>query len=689
MKIKIFHQKPENKYLIPFIKFYLSSRSQTIEELEIECPDVIKGELAPDYFISKITPKIAIEVKRVVDESEVYIAKVRNNSVKRVQKILDELVKKEKKLKGIYYLQYPWFFKIKRGKEKIIAQKIIDAIKNNIREINIGRVGIFKVMTIDRPQNQNTQIILIGSVSPVMSINPPKTIFDRIAIKIDKANKQLSKKREADKKILLLVNQYFWGEKPEYFFEALSYCYYDLLKYNYIDEIWLQIESATTNFFHLLLYKKSFFISFEKGKIQATTQEDIELFERWFYPLSKLENGFKEKLFFALKDFLKNKKPHEVFKNKFAREEMVRIGIWLAEKNRFNDVVWVIDKFIDDTDPEEPEKYSGDPKFNYHQQIVNGEEPTIISTVLGHLAWVVQKLSTQKHYIVKALGYTKKLLSHKNLYVKLQAIIPLIEIAARRKWLNGWGTRPKRGSYREFHNLVFRLLKLIAENPNYKAIARLLCNVFHYYKDLSTGEAKKVLNVLKITEESASLFVYFSIFRQEHYKDQPIRYDEEEIQKKLIEIINTSENKYQRLKERIVFYLWRALEEDKGKFEKIQQYIDLILQQPCDIKSPYQNEIYNHIERIIKDHLSEKPKVCINWYKLMLSKIVKVMKYAKTSRIVLLYTKEILENITQIKTQIKPQELEEIKNQLLFLINKKVVFLDPEIKQKLNNFSKY
>lgn len=202
-----------------------------------------------------------------------------------------------------------------------------------------------------------------------------------------------------------------------------------------------------------------------------------------------------------------------------------------GRKKRFGDVIWIIDKFIDDPDPQEPEKYSGDPKFNYHQQIAGGEDPHIITTVLGHLAWVVQKLAVNKSYITQALDYTKKLLSHKNLYVKLQAIIPLIEISARRQWLDGWGKRPREGQYKEFHKIVFDLINLVRENSNYKAIAKWLCHVFAYYKDLSTKEAEQVLDALKITDEAAGLFVYFGIFRQRHYKDQDIEYNGHRLEK--------------------------------------------------------------------------------------------------------------------------------------------------------------
>jgi len=299
---------------------------------------------------------------------------------------------------------------------------------------------------------------------------------------------------------------------------------------------------------------------------------------------------------------------------------IIRLGEHLAAKNRFNDVIWIIDKFIDDPDPEEPEQYSGDPDFNYHQKIANGEDPFVITTVLGHLAWLVQKLAIQKEYIGKALNYTEKLLSHKNLYVKFQAIIPLVEIAARRQWLDGWGKRPRESEYKKFHSMVFDLVELVSQNPDYKAIANKLVLVFSYYNDLSTEEADEVLNLLKITSESARLFVYFGIFRQRDYKDQHIEFDGKKFETKLREIIKSNTEENIELKERISLHFWQILKENKDEFEKIRPYIELFL------KQPYQKDIYSNIEHIINETIRDKPDVCIEWYKQMLSRISKYLE---------------------------------------------------------------
>ncbi|WP_176230579.1 hypothetical protein, partial [Candidatus Hakubella thermalkaliphila] len=167
---------------------------------------------------------------------------------------------------------------------------------------------------------------------------------------------------------------------------------------------------------------------------------------------------------------------------------MARLGLWLVDKERFDETVWLIDQFIDDPDPVAPEHYEGVPESNYQEKIIAGEDPHIITTVRGNLAWVIQKLALRKNYIIKALDYTKTLLRYKNLYAKLQAIIPLIEIAARRQWLEELNPQ----EYKEFHDVTFDLLRNYAKYP---PIAKRLTHVFYYFQDLTTEEDLEVLEM--------------------------------------------------------------------------------------------------------------------------------------------------------------------------------------------------
>lgn len=651
--------KEEHRYIEPFIRFYVSRYSPRTQRIDIECPDEVSQGKAPDYFL--IQPKIGIEVKQVYERNQLErITSVAHN-FKRLQDALDTLAGEDQELDGLYFLLCPWDLRIERGKEPSIARDIINGLKQGRQEITVNSYTFRVIGT----QKNEKGVILTGSVGPGEWFSPAETIVQNIKDKLAIADKQLgSLTGKAEIRILLLVNKYFFGHKTDHFIEALASLHQDLLRYHNIDEIWLQIEKANGQFYHELVYRRELITSLERGKVEKDVP--IYLYQKWFYPLAKLGDKQKEALFATLKQLLKRKKPHEIFADKSAREEMVKLGTWLAEKKRYKDVVWIVEKFINDPDPEEPERYSGSTGSNYHQQIAEGMEPPVIATVLGRLCWVIKALVLDKDYIGKALVYTEKLLKHPNLYVKLQAIFPLVEIAARRQWLTGWGKRPRAGEYKKFHELVFSLVDLVARNPSYKAIARWLCHVFAYYKDLSTSEAEQVLDSLKITEESGHLFIYFAIFRERHYKDLKVEYNPEGFKKKLEEIILNRDDRFCSLRAVIASSFWKILENDRNEFEVISPYIDLFLDEP------YERNVYMYLENIIRDWIERKPDICVPWYKKMLARVSeyaeRLERLGENGGLWLMHTEPIIESIAKKK----PNEVSGVVKELVSLWEKGV-----------------
>ncbi|GFP32987.1 hypothetical protein HKBW3S42_01298, partial [Candidatus Hakubella thermalkaliphila] len=454
------------------------------------------------------------------------------------------------------------------------------------------------------------------------SIDPATTIHKNIFNKLGTANKQLSfvpKGKEVEKRILLLVNRYTFANRISEVIRGLSYAYQEILSYSNIEEVWFQNPTEHGAPTHVLLYTKEFLQQYDTKRLDLT-KINAELFGAWFSSFESIGDEHKEKLFAGLRTFLKSKKPHQVFDDKLTREEMARLGLWLVDKERFDETVWLIDQFIDDPDPVEPEHYEGDPESNYHEKIIAGEDPHIITTVRGNLAWVIQKLALRKNYIIKALDYTKTLLRYKNLYAKLQAIIPLIEIAARRQWLEELNPQ----EYKEFHDVTFDLLRNYAKYP---PIAKRLTHVFYYFQDLTTEEALEVLERLKITDESAPLFIYFGIFRQRHYKNQDGRdkkcFDPKRLKKNLEEIIKNNDDQYTNLRGSIAWNFWKLLSKNPDEFDAISPYISLFLEQP------YRKNIYDDIARIIKEWIEKKPEKCTPWFEKLLSNIA---IYVKTNK---------------------------------------------------------
>ncbi|MBW2044709.1 MAG: hypothetical protein JRI96_07455 [Deltaproteobacteria bacterium] len=610
---KVFVGKiPESIFIEPFIEFYGSKYLQKFKRVDIEFPELsnIYREKVPDCFL--VQPKILIEVKRIFHRQSIQSLAAWGSYVRR----LEEEVKKRNlnKIKGSYLLNTPSGFRIKPRKVSKVVSQIINAVVASQSEVAIENVGKFK---IDKISDEGKKIYFAGLGGEGGFFNPAQIIYENIREQVKSANQQLgfSKFGKVNKKILLLVNEYQLGYRIDNVVEALSFSYKDLFKFKNIDEIWLLYPPREDKILPpILLYSHSFFKQFEKTKVRKS-KEAIELFDKWFYFLANKGDEYKERVFSLLKKVVDGKKPYQIFKNKFTRQEMVRLGNYFAEKGRYKEACWIIDKFIDDPDPPISNNYIGDPYFNYHKRIEKGDTISHITTVLGHLAWVIQKLALNQKQISKSLSYTKVLLSHKNLYVKLQAIFPLIEISARRQWLSGYGKRPYAGEYKEFKKIVFYLVDLVAKNPDYKAIADKLPLIFFYFKDLSTKEAEIVINNLVFAKDSAALFIYFGIFRERHYKEQEIEFNGRVFRDKLKAIITSKKKEHKNLRAGIIWHFWKILSDKPSEFGIILPYINIFL------KQPYEEHSCRSLGMIIRDWINKKPDVCIDWFKKLLDQI--------------------------------------------------------------------
>lgn len=596
--------KAEDVSIIPFLEFYYES----IKEVSFVAISE-DGEKRPDYFID--VDSCLAEVKEIHDKESNQKYAQWGKIVSKLQKAVDNN-KLISKVKGTFLVNTPELFKTpteQRAFESASSQ-VLQAVIDNEKEVKVFGVDF----EINKVSNQES-VVVFGSHGGGGSIDPANVVYQNIKDKIAIANQQLGnhpRDLQPKKRILLLVNKYYFPLWNWDLFKAISRTYKELLTYANIDEIWYQFETKVKGFIHKLLYRKIFFEQFETSNFTDYNTEDLELFANWFSAMSEMGEEEKNKLLTALKRFLRNKKPYQIFPNSQTREEMVRLGLWLVEKESFNDTIWLIEQFITDNDPPLPKDYKDDEKFDYHKQVLNNEDVNIITTVLGHLAWVIQKLAVRKNYIVKALEFTQTLLNHSNLYVKLQGVIPLVEIAARRQWLEEYDKENNTEHYNEFRKASFNLLDKYSQ---YKAVANSLTHVFYYFKDINTEETIRVLNKLKNAREAAALFVYFGIFRERHFKDK-VPFDPEPLRKKLISTIKDKQEKYEDLRGSIAWNFWRILAETPDEFDTLKPYIDFFF------SLPYNKKYYSSLERIIEEWIERKPEICISWLTTSIEKLL-------------------------------------------------------------------
>jgi len=596
--------KAEDVSIIPFLEFYYASVKE-VSFLAIS----EDGEKRPDYFID--VDNCLVEVKEIHDKDSNQKHAQWGKIASKLQKAVDNN-KLISKVIGTFLVNTPELFKTPT------EQKAFESASSQVLRAVIDNKKVVKVFgaefEINKVSNQES-VVVFGSHGGGGSIDPANIVYQNIKDKIATANYQLGnppREIRPKKRILLLVNKYYFPLWNWDLFKAISRTYKELLTYTNIDEIWYQFETKDKGFVHKLLYRKTFFEQFETSNFTDYNSDDLVLFGNWFSAMSEMGEEEKNKLLTALKHFLRDKRPCHIFPNSQTREEMIRLGLWLVEKESYNDTIWLIEQFITDNDPPVPEDYKDDEKFDYHKQVLNNEDVNIITTVLGHLAWVVQKLAVRKNYIVKALEFTQTLLGHPNLYVKLQGVIPLVEIAARRQWLEEYDKENTTKYYNEFKKVSFNLLDKYSQ---YKTFANSLTHVFYYFKDINTEEAIRVLNKLENAREAAALFVYFGIYRERHYKGK-VPFDSKPLKEKLISTIKDEQEKYEDLRGSIAWNFWRILAETPDEFDTLKPYIDLFF------NLPYNKRYYSSLERIIEEWIERKPEICISWFTNSIEKLL-------------------------------------------------------------------
>lgn len=431
-------REEENESIQAFAKFYIRERDANSEDRDyiISALDVGDREGEPDFLIEPL--KIVVEIKGIHDREEMEKTIIWSRSIEKFRQYINQ--KYRKIISGSFIIRIPISIKLKKSKFPSIAKAIIDAVRGNKENVFIEETGTIKVSKMNDKANR---FVFMG-MGDAYKIDTPGTISRNLVASLGKANIQLSR-QAAIRKILLLVNWYTHAKDEREFIEALSYSYEDLLGLKHIDEIWVQ-DKGIGGVSHNLIFTKEFLQRYESNNIRGEIHL-ISLFEKWFVALANISDEFKEKCFDTVKHIVGRNRLRDFFENENVREEIVRLGEWYAKKKEYVPAIWVIDKLINDPDPPVPGNYLGDPQFDYHKLIEEGKDPGLITTVLGHLAWLIRYLPLERRYIRKALGYTKILTKHANLYVKMQAIVPLIEIAARRQWLQGYGKRPYASDY--------------------------------------------------------------------------------------------------------------------------------------------------------------------------------------------------------------------------------------------------
>ncbi|MHB8279497.1 MAG: hypothetical protein ACYDIA_17865 [Candidatus Humimicrobiaceae bacterium] len=190
------------------------------------------------------------------------------------------------------------------------------------------------------------------------------------------------------------------------------------------------------------------------------------------------------------------------FSYKHARESIIKFAEKLANIGKFEEALFIINKFMKDSDPPidgSNDKNDPDGSFNYHQKIIEGENTILITSVRGWIPWVLQKFVSikAKEFIPKIIPLIEELLNDGNYYVRVQACVPLLELAKSRHNVMPGNSRERFLSMETaemIENISFQALEK-EDNQNLALLMEYLVRAFSYMRSLDEKHAKDMFKI--------------------------------------------------------------------------------------------------------------------------------------------------------------------------------------------------
>lgn len=357
--------------------------------------------------------------------------------------------------------------------------------------------------------------------------------------------------------------------------------------------------------------------------------------------LYNIPNEKENILLKTYKDFLKPvleklndiKKIEKRFSHRYSRESLVQFAEKLAQTHHFNEALWLVKIFINDSDPI-LENYQDDPEgdFNYHQKIIEGDDNPTLNTVRGYCAWVLQKFCTRygRDYIPRILPLVEQLTKDANYYVRMQACIPLLELVKNRHTFLDENHKERFLSMKVakyIKDIAFAMLK-DKKNHKLKAVMKHLAMVFSYMRTLDEKQAMLVLKTFRDTgfeevmDEAAPLYIFFAEFRNKSFKNWPwgdiSKFDDKSFKALLVDLLKNGSPEIKS----VLSWRFNRLPDEINKIPKeksqitVDEAVTLTVFYLKILTNEYIHRVFDNIYRFIEDYIDSYFEECFTlWTK--------------------------------------------------------------------------
>ena len=302
-------------------------------------------------------------------------------------------------------------------------------------------------------------------------------------------------------------------------------------------------------------------------------------------------------------------------------------------------MMWVARMLHNDPNPSPiGENDIDDPKgeHNYHARVLKNEDASNITTVCGHLCWLMSRIiaKNKPKYYTEIIGIIQRYIAEENLYIRIQATYPLLEFLVRKNAVKNQDESVFDWKQEE-RDLVREIpLKMLRDNAKYPRVLEALLHVFDKFRDLNEVEAEEVIRALIATDmddilhDLAALIPYFALFRKNDFPRMGTFNPTIFVGILKDQILNGKAA----LKGSLIWHFWKMLEQKMLPYEEIREYIllawkngydsdiassfgllfeQLAVTAPEDAKNLFEKMIELLKERL-KEHPEERHQAWIN-----------------------------------------------------------------------------
>ena len=526
--------------------------------------------------------KIAVELFRLVESGE-ELAR---------QKVFGSFIqelKKELLTRGVkgYLISTPEFVMKKRdisAHSTRLADEIERAVKSN------GEAEKFEYAGFEFSKIKDLDTVVFSYHSGARSIDPRGTAATVFAGKLPKKNQQIAVSDH--ERILLVVSWAIFVDGAD---AIRTLSGFDFSEFQNVDKIFFEPREG-----QFVLVYDHIIVEAIQNKRPVNDLSSLKLMLQY----ARYQLGEKKpEAFEYVKAVTALAGGIDWLADNGAKENLVSYGEELLSKDLIDEALWIVRQLHNDLNPKpDGTNDDDDPKgeHNYHARVLRGEDVNIITTVRGHLCWLMMKMvaKNQPQYYTELIGIMTRYLKEENLYIRIQASYILTELWRRRRATRNQDKSPFTWKDEERNYIRQLSFDTVRANRSYPRVMEALLHIFNTVRDLNEDEAEEILNLFlgtnddKVLHDLAAFVVYFALFREKDSQYYGGKFNPNKFVTLLKEQIR---NGVSSIGNSIAWHLWKILTDKLLPYQTIKEYLPLFL------KNKYAGDAMNKLALIIEE----------------------------------------------------------------------------------------